>query len=320
MSKSGKRVAASKSNADKLFVDTGVDDGNEIQTQLDDFIKMVGSRVIAERQRLGMSRRVLSELSGVSQRTIVLLETGVGNISIALLFRIAKALGHTVEWFIYTDDHSRQDSMRVADYYLTATPVQQQQIKNLLASVEEANIKQARICLIGLRGAGKSTLGRALSEKLSMPFVELNDEVESICGLSIQELMNLYGPEGYRRLERQALNKIVEERDNVILAAAGGVVSEEDNYSTLLKYFHTVWLKAKPEEHMERVKRQGDERPMEGNPAAMQELKSILVSRESLYSAADRQVDTSDKSAASSLEDLNDVVASLLAETNQVTQ
>nr|MBX2886952.1 hypothetical protein [Granulosicoccus sp.] len=112
----------------------------------------------------------------------------------------------------------------------------------------------------------------------------------------------------------------VEERDNVILAAAGGVVSEEDNYSTLLKYFHTVWLKAKPEEHMERVKRQGDERPMEGNPAAMQELKSILVSRESLYSAADRQVDTSDKSAASSLEDLNDVVASLLAETNQVTQ
>lgn len=310
MAKPDKNTDSPAASSDNLCIDANSQ--SDIQLSLDNFLTQVGERVIAERQRLKMSRRVLSERSGVSQRTIVLLETGVGNISLALLYRIASALGHSVEWFMYTEDQTQKDARRVAAYYLTASPTQQQKIQNLLTPNELLAEKKQRICLIGLRGAGKSTLGKALSEKLSIPFIELNDEVETLCGMPTEELMGLYGTEGYRKLEHQALKKIIDHHDRLILAAAGGVVSEEINYTTLLQNFHTVWLKAKPEEHMERVKQQGDERPMAGNPAAMEELRSILISRESRYAEADVHIDTSNKTTASSLQDLNKVVVSLL--------
>jgi XRE family aerobic/anaerobic benzoate catabolism transcriptional regulator len=165
-----------------------------------------------------------------------------------------------------------------------------------------------RVALIGLRGAGKSTLGRMASESLGVPFIELNSEVEKTSGMPVHELMAMYGQEGYRRLERQALERIAASPDPLILAVAGGIVSEPDTFNQLLRYFHTVWLKAKPQEHMDRVRRQGDTRPMAGNPAAMDELRTILTSRESLYAQSEAQINTSEQSVDQSLATLLDVI------------
>ena len=251
------------------------------QLELDSFIRLVGQRVHQARKTLRMSRRVLSEKSGVSQRTIVLLESGVGNISIALLFRLSKALDQSVQSFMSADN--------------------------------AIDAKQKRICLIGLRGAGKSTLGKNLSQKTDTSFVELNDEIEALCGMSVQELMDLYGPEGYRKLEQQALKQITNQKDDIIIAAAGGVVNEEETYSWLLKHFHTIWLRATPEEHIDRVRKQGDERPMAGNPEAMTVLKSILVSREAHYQMADCTIDTSGQSVKNSTDEIVKAAQQLLS-------
>jgi len=287
-------------------------EADQLELQQNEFIRQIGLRVLSERQAQQLSRRELAERAEVSQRTIVLLETGVGNISIALLYRIANALEHSVEWFLATDELARGEADRIADYYKSAGPVEQQRILNVLSLSATASAKSKRLCLIGLRGAGKSTLGEQLGQTLSMPFVELNNEIEQLSGMSTQELMSLYGQEGYRKLERQALEKIVEHKQSVILAAAGGVVSEPDTLVYLMAHFHTVWLKASPEEHMNRVREQGDERPMAGNPQAMVELKSILTSRESQYASADAMVDTSAQTIEQSHEDLIQAVKLLL--------
>lgn len=281
------------------------------QRELDSFIKLVGQQVHQVRKQQRMSRRVLSEKSGVSQRTIVLLESGVGNISIALLFRLSSALGQSVQSFMAdTEEHAQ--ALQIANQYLNTTQAKQKKIIELLNTDQTRDTKQKRICLIGLRGAGKSTLGEKLSRKTGTRFKELNDEIESLCGMSIQELMDLYGQEGYRKLEQQALVQITSQSDDIIIAAAGGVVNEEQTYTYLLKHFHTVWLKAKPEEHISRVRAQGDERPMAGNPQAMAVLKSILISREAYYQMADCTVDTSEQSVKDSTNELETKVRHLV--------
>jgi len=243
------------------------------------FLAGVGARVKTERRAAKLSRKSLSELSGVSERYLAQLETGAGNISLAILYRIAIALEKEPQWFL-----------------LTAEP---------------NSHKAQRICLIGLRGAGKSTLGKYVAEQLSYEFIELNHAIERHSGMAISEVMALYGQEGYRRLEGQAIKAITESRNKVILAAAGGVVSEENTLDTLLSSFHTIWLKAQPEEHMQRVRDQGDVRPMAGNPRAMEDLKSILTEREALYARADVMVDTSNKKLEASQSELLSIVKQL---------
>jgi XRE family aerobic/anaerobic benzoate catabolism transcriptional regulator len=174
-----------------------------------------------------------------------------------------------------------------------------------------AQLRRQRICLIGLRGAGKSTLGRLLGTELNVPFVELHRDIEEQSGMPVGEVMALYGLEGYRRLERQALERVVATHDCLVLAVAGGIVSEPETYGFLLRNFHTIWLKATPDEHMSRVRAQGDERPMAGNPKAMEELKSILTSREGLYAKAEAMVNTSGKTVEKSLLDLVKAVRQL---------
>ncbi len=164
-----------------------------------------------------------------------------------------------------------------------------------------------RVCLIGLRGAGKSTLGRMAGEATGLPFRELNQDIEEQTGLPVADVIALYGPEGYRNLERQALERIAATEDCLILASAGGIVSDPETYAFLLRHFHTVWVKAAPEDHMRRVRAQGDERPMEGNPNAMADLTRILEGREALYGRAGRVIDTSGQTIQQSL-------ATLLAE------
>jgi XRE family transcriptional regulator, aerobic/anaerobic benzoate catabolism transcriptional regulator len=281
-------------------------------SEVEAFIARVGERVRRARQRKGMARRVLSELSGVSQRYLAQLENGDGNISIGLLLRVALALDHRIEWLVGEDDPWGSDIAKFAELYRTATSEQRHGVLAILTPGEPERLRGRRICLIGLRGAGKSTLGRRLGAALSIPFLELNGDIEEQSGMPVNDVMALYGQEGYRRLERQALERVVATTDTVVLAAAGGIVSEPETFAFLIKHFHTIWLKAPPELHMKRVVEQGDERPMAGNPRAMEELTSILTSREALYAKAEGVVDTAGRSPEESTRDLIAAVRKLV--------
>ena len=267
-------------------------------------IRRAGERVRKARERKGLSRRALSETSGVSPRYLAQLEAGEGNISIGLLGRIAIALDYRIEWFIGEDDPWTSEVVRLTELYRGADRETRSQAMRVLGAVPSANARAQRICLTGLRGAGKSTLGRAAGAFLEVPFVELNQEIETQAGMPIEEILALYGQEGYRRLEADALDRVIDTKEQVILAVAGGIVAEPSTYATLLSRFHTVWIKASPQEHMDRVRAQGDERPMAGNPAAMEQLKSILTSREMLYGKATAMLDTSGATKDASLAEL----------------
>ncbi|MCB1420318.1 MAG: helix-turn-helix transcriptional regulator [Notoacmeibacter sp.] len=266
------------------------------------FIAMVGDRVRMARNRKGISRRALSELSGVSQRYLAQLEGGDGNVSIALLRKIARSLDLEIEWLVGREDPWSSDLMTMMQLFRQATRDQRARVMEVLDPNESGVRRAGRVALIGLRGAGKSTLGRLTAKRMGVPFVELNVVIEEVAGMPVDEVIALYGQEGYRRLERQALQNLVATHEQLVLAVAGGIVSEPETFSYLLRHCHTIWLKAEPEEHMARVRSQGDERPMAGNPAAMDELKSILTSREALYAKADAVVNTSGSSVDQSVE------------------
>ncbi len=269
--------------------------GEEANEQISKLLALVGNRVRSGRTRIGLSRRMLSEKSGVSQRYLAQLEGGHGNISIALLMRIAHALDLDIELLIAEADPWNSDLGTISSLLRSATKAQREGILAIL-DPEKPDLKRGgRIALIGLRGAGKSTLGQLSAERLGLPFLELNDEIEVASGIPVHEVIALYGQEGYRHLEHQALERIVATRDMAILAVAGGIVSHPETFNYLLGNCHTIWLKADPEEHMARVRGQGDERPMAGNPNAMAELRNILQSRETLYSRAAACVNTSGK-------------------------
>jgi len=244
-------------------------------------------------------------------RYLAQLEGGRGNISIALLARVSLALDHRIEWLVGADDPWSSEVVRFSEFFRRATLNQRRRVMRLLDSGDPTRLRAKRLCLIGLRGAGKSTLGKIVSKELSLPFLELNREIEAVSGIPVNEVMALYGQEGYRRLEKQALERIVATTSESMLAVAGGIVAEPETFSYLLRHFHTVWLKARPEEHMERVRKQGDLRPMQGNPKAMEELRSILTSRESLYAHAEAVVDTSGRTLEQSTKDLMEVVRKL---------
>lgn len=272
-------------------------------------LRQVGERVRHVRERKGIPRRVLSELSGVSPRYLAQLESGEGNISISLLKRVALALNHRIEWFVGEDDPWNSEVLRVAEAFRSADRATREAVLRSLTREDDAGQRDQRLCLVGLRGAGKSTLGRMLGAELDLPFVELNREIEETGGMPFPEIMALYGQEGYRKLESDALDRVIATHDRVILAVAGGIVAEPSTYARLLARFHTIWVKASPQEHMDRVRAQGDERPMQGNPEAMAQLKGLLTSREALYERAEATLDTSGKPVAQSLRELADLVA-----------
>ncbi|HRE19558.1 MAG TPA: helix-turn-helix transcriptional regulator [Rhabdaerophilum sp.] len=268
----------------------------------------VGERVRKARERKGIPRRVLSDMSGVSPRYLAQLEAGDGNISIGLLQRVAIALDHRIEWLISEEDPWTSEALRIMDLYRVAGADVRKRVFQMLSPEPDEAMRAHRVCLIGLRGAGKSTLGAMAGKALGIPFVELNREIEEQAGMPVNEVLALYGQEGYRKLEAQAIGRVVATHESMILAVAGGIVAEPDTYKMLLSRFHTVWVKASPREHMMRVLAQGDTRPMSGNPEAMEQLKSILVSREPLYERALAQLDTSGKSIETSLAELLELI------------
>lgn len=279
---------------------------------INNFVSKVGERVRHARQQKAISRRILSEKSGVSQRYLAQLETGGGNISVGLLYQVAAALGHSPDWFLGEDDPWDSDLYEFSQLFRQADQNQKKRALEELRPATASVNKGRRICLIGLRGAGKSTLGRLLADVLSIEFMELNKIIENQSGMPVSEVIALYGQEGYRQLERKALDTVFENNDSVVLAVGGGIVSEQETYTHLLRTFHTVWLKASPEEHMDRVREQGDVRPMAGNPKAMEELRSILTSRENLYARADSMIDTSNRTIDESTEDLVEAISNMI--------
>lgn len=272
-----------------------VDRSSESDLAVSQLQKLVADRVRKARNRKGLSRRALSDSSGVSQRYLAQLEAGEGNISIGLLLRVARALDHRIEWLVGEDDPWESELLRAMELLRTADRDTRDSVLDLLKSTSRSSARSARLCLIGLRGAGKSTLGPMLAEAEDSPFLELNGVIESIGGMPVGEIIALYGQEGYRRLEVEALDQVAMTHDRVVLAAAGGVVAEPETFNKLLNCYNTIWLRASPEEHMDRVRAQGDERPMAGNPEAMEQLKQILRSREALYARAQAVLDTSGK-------------------------
>lgn len=259
-----------------------------------DLIACVGERVRAARLAQGLPRRVLSEMSGVSPRYLAQLESGEGNISIGLLMRVAQALELQMPWLVAPGSQDLMRAQRVADLFQAADAVTQQAVLARLQSTPVRDARQHRICLIGLRGAGKSTLGAMIGKALEVPFVEMNREIEDRAGMPIGEVMALYGPEGYRALEADALDAMIASHSRMVLAVAGGIVGQEQTFDRVLGNFHTIWLQATPEAHMARVRAQGDERPMAGHPQAMVQLRNILKRREGLYARAHARLNTSE--------------------------
>jgi XRE family aerobic/anaerobic benzoate catabolism transcriptional regulator len=278
------------------------------------FLEQLGQRVRTMRAMRGMSRKVLAKASGISERYIAQLESGKGNVSIVLLRRVSAAMDKQVEDLIPTTD-TAPDWLLIRDLIRNATPAQIAQAKEILSGGGPARHGRgfAGIALIGLRGAGKSTLGKLLAKKIGWTFVELNREIERINGLSVAEIMALYGQEGFRRMEHTALTQVLTGKEPVVLATGGSIVSEPVTFDLLLSSFYTVWLRAKPEEHMGRVRKQGDMRPMESDRSDMQELRTILLSREPLYARAAAQVDTADLAIEEAAARLYDTVAPVVA-------
>jgi XRE family transcriptional regulator, aerobic/anaerobic benzoate catabolism transcriptional regulator len=265
------------------------------------FLVALGHRVRALRARRGMTRKALAIATDVSERHLANLEYGVGNASVLVLLQVTQALqcsfaellgdatAPSPEWLLMRDllenrDEATRRRVRIAVGEMFGTRT---------GAGEDARGRSSRIALIGLRGAGKSTLGRMLAEDLDFPFVELSREIEKLAGFSTAEILGLYGQNAYRRYERRALEEAIGNYPEAVIATAGGMVSDLMSFNLLLQRCTTVWLRAAPEDHMGRVMAQGDMRPMAAGAEAMEDLKSILASRSAFYSKAELQVDTS---------------------------
>jgi XRE family transcriptional regulator, aerobic/anaerobic benzoate catabolism transcriptional regulator len=275
-----------------------------------EFLAALGARVRHLRAMRGMSRKVLSAASGVSERYIAQLESGQGNVSIILLRRVALATGARLEDLIPAAD-ATPDWPVIRDLLRSASPEKIAEVKQLLSGNGMAHRRDRdRVALIGLRGAGKSTLGRIVAERLQWQFVELNKEIERDNDMSVSEIFAMYGQEGYRRFEQAAVRKLIARDGPMLLSTGGGIVAEPLTFELLLSSFYTIWLRAEPEEHMRRVREQGDLRPMGGDASAMQELRAILASREPLYARARAIVDTAGLSVEDAADKLYDVIVS----------
>ncbi len=274
-----------------------------------EFLAALGKRVRELREQRGMARKVLARDADVSERYLAQLEAGAGNVSIVLLRRIAQALGVSLAELL--SEQGRTVEHRLIRRLLERLPEHrlEETIFRLMRELGgQESARKQRIALIGLRGAGKTTLGGLLAAELHVPFIELDREIEREAGMALSEVFLLYGQGGYRRMERRCLEHVIETQEHGVISVGGGIVSELDTYNLLLSNCFTVWLKASPEEHMMRVAAQGDLRPMQDNEEAMEDLRRILNARQALYAKADAEVDTSGQTPEESLKRLRQAV------------
>jgi len=242
-----------------------------------------------------MTRKQVSQESDVSERHLAQLESGEGNISVLLLQRIAESLNRPIADFFATQTEEHPEK-KLIQRFLERLP--EDRLKDVVSRLvrdfgHEEGMRRMRVALIGMRGAGKSTLGAKLAAETNQRFVELDSEIERETGMPLGEIFSLYGQAGFRAIEKRTLERVLKENERAVISVGGGVVSERETFDYLLSNCYTVWIKAQPEEHMSRVMAQGDFRPMAANDQAMEDLRRILEAREPLYRKADLCLDTS---------------------------
>jgi XRE family aerobic/anaerobic benzoate catabolism transcriptional regulator len=268
------------------------------------FAAEVGKLVRRGRARRGVTRRQLAVESGISERYLAQIEGGQGNPSVIVLRAIAQAMEMHITALLPAGGKRNEALARINDLLgrldASELPSIAQLIEQRIAE-GAASERAQRIALVGLRGAGKTTLGEMLAKRLNWPFVEMNRAIEHEYGASVSMLMDMSGVSAFRRYERSALEKVIAEHDKVVISTAGGVVSNPDTYALLLRRTHTVWVRAEPQEHMSRVIAQGDFRPMAENRAAMADLVAILEARSGDYAQSEAQLDTSGEKVEQSL-------------------
>jgi XRE family aerobic/anaerobic benzoate catabolism transcriptional regulator len=275
-----------------------------------EFLAAMGRHVREARERRGLARKAISQGAGVSERYLAQMEAGEGNASVLLLRSVARALEMPLTELL--DARESAVEQRLIRRFLDRLPAHrlEEVVFRLMRDFgEEAASRRKRVALIGLRGAGKTTLGSALAVELQMPFVELDREIEREAGISLSEVFLLYGQNGYRRIERRCLDRVMASHAEMVMSVGGGIVSEPEAYNQLLQHCFTVWVKTSPDEHMARVVAQGDLRPMQGNAEAMVDLRRILDARAPLYQKADITLDTSGEDPKQSLSKLRQAVA-----------
>jgi XRE family transcriptional regulator, aerobic/anaerobic benzoate catabolism transcriptional regulator len=275
-----------------------------------EFLAFVGARVRELRSQRGMTRKMVALEADVSERHLAQLESGEGNISIVLLRRIAEALNVSLpELFVpRVEEPVEKQTIRRVLEKLPADILEEVASRLLREFGKNETLRRSRVALIGLRGAGKSTLGSRLAQESNVPFVELDREIESDTGMPLAEIFSLYGQSGYRAIEKRTLQRVLRESECAVVSVSGGVVSEKETYDYLLSNCFTVWIKAQPDEHMSRVIAQGDFRAMAGSNQAMEDLRRILEAREPLYRKADLTLDTSGSSVEQSFSQLKTAV------------
>jgi XRE family aerobic/anaerobic benzoate catabolism transcriptional regulator len=276
----------------------------------DAYLHRLGERVRTLRNQRGMTRKALAQHAKVSERYLAQLEAGLGNCSIVLLRRIARAIGLPVTQLVHDGAEPPLDLVLLTQFLERLAPDMLVEARKLVTEhFSSPSEDRRRIALIGLRGGGKSTLGRLLAERLDVPFIELDREIERHSGANLSEIFDMFGQETFRRAEREALDDVLRRHPHFVIATSGSIVTEPGTLELLLASCFTVWVRAEPEEHMKRVMAQGDMRPMANNARAMEDLVSILKSREPLYAKAEAVLATTGKTPEQNLAELLRVIA-----------
>jgi len=276
----------------------------------DAYLHRLGERVRTLRHQRGITRKALAQHAKVSERYLAQLEAGLGNCSIVLLRRIARAIGLPVTQLVHDGAEPPLDLVLLTQFLERLAPDMLVEARKLVTEHFSSPAEdRRRIAMIGLRGGGKSTLGQLLAEHLGVPFIELDREIERRSGANLSEIFDMFGQETFRRAEREALDEVLRWHPHFVIATSGSIVTEPGTLELLLASCFTVWVRAEPEEHMKRVMAQGDMRPMANNARAMEDLVSILKSREPLYAKAEAVLATTGKTPEQNLAELLRVIA-----------
>jgi XRE family aerobic/anaerobic benzoate catabolism transcriptional regulator len=276
----------------------------------DTYLRQLGERVRVLRNQRGMTRKALAEHAKVSERYLAQLEAGQGNISIVLLRRIARAIGLPVTQLVHDGVEPPLDLVLLTQFLERLAPDRLGEVRKLVTEhFTSPSEDRRRIALLGLRGGGKSTLGALLAKKLDVPFIELDREIERRSGATLSEIFDMFGQEHFHRTEREALNDLLRQHKDFVIATSGSIVTDPGTLELLLASCFTVWVRAEPEDHMKRVIAQGDMRPMGNSARAMEDLIAILKSREPLYAKASASLSTSGKTPEQNMTELLRLVA-----------
>lgn len=261
------------------------------------YMEQIAHLVREMRAQRGMTRKDLSKKSDISERYLAQVEAGKANISVALLWRLAEAMDVSFNSFLPQEDNADIELAPLKKFLSALSAEEEKQAYDmLLKHFANDGGPVGGVALIGLRGAGKSTLGKQLANQVGIPFVSLTQVIEKLAGLGLQEILSMFGERAFRRLEREALDYVIDNYDRVILEVGGNLVSEKDTFEHLLSSFYTIWVRAKLEDHINRVLAQGSAQPLRDSSHALEDLQHILTEREPFYRAANWSINTSDRS------------------------